>query len=219
MQNLAQRRGSCFFLARCCDSPTLSLILCGPSLPFLSRPSVRPSVVRPSLLSYARTHARTASAPYSASAREQVEILLWIKFFPQPLMNASSPAEVKLPWLATLSLFSLWGLLFVAVSEDSAAAAAAGGWSAAGTGSVAGGGVASASESMNSMGSLLDANAGDGSSSSSVGGGRGGEGEGEKEGVDSNGSGVTNADDAAVAGADGGAGDTKPRKRDRYVCV
>lgn len=49
----------------------------------------------------------------------QVEILTWIKFFPQPLLEASSPDDVKLPWLATLSLFSLWGLLFVAVSEES----------------------------------------------------------------------------------------------------
>lgn len=48
-----------------------------------------------------------------------MEILTWIKFFPQPLLEASSPDDVKLPWLATLSLFSLWGLLFVAVSEDS----------------------------------------------------------------------------------------------------
>ncbi|CAN0152971.1 unnamed protein product [Ascophyllum nodosum] len=52
----------------------------------------------------------------------QMEILLWVKFFPQPLMNASSPPEVKLPWLATLSLFSLWGMLFFAVSEDRMAA-------------------------------------------------------------------------------------------------
>ena len=51
-----------------------------------------------------------------------MEILLWVKFFPQPLMNASSPPEVKLPWLATLSLFSLWGMLFFAVSEDRMAA-------------------------------------------------------------------------------------------------
>lgn len=52
------------------------------------------------------------------SALSQVEILTWVKFFPAPLMNASSPDDVKMPWLATLSLFSLWGLLFFAVSEE-----------------------------------------------------------------------------------------------------
>ncbi|CAM9177365.1 unnamed protein product [Pylaiella littoralis] len=112
---------------------------------------------------------------------QQVEILLWIKFFPQPLMNASSPPEVKLPWLATLSLFSLWGLLFVAVSEDPAkAAAAARGSRAGGCSSV---GVASASESMNSMGSLLDGSSGSvGGDSVGGGGGGGGGREGEKDG-------------------------------------
>lgn len=145
---------------------------------------------------------------------QQVEILLWIKFFPQPLMNASTPPEVKLPWLATLSLFSLWGLLFVAVSEDSAtAAAAAGGGSAAGASSAGGGGgVASASESMNSMGSLLDGSSGSVGEGSSAGGG-----EGEKEGGGgSNGSVGSKADGAAaVAGAEGDADDTKPRRRNR----
>lgn len=75
-----------------------------------------------------------------------MEILLWIKFFPQPLLSASSPADVKLPWLATLSLFSLWGLLFVAVSEEPPQAAVA----------VASGGTASAPESCASSGSLND---------------------------------------------------------------
>eukprot|EP00752_Nemacystus_decipiens_P016278 g14557.t1 len=150
----------------------------------------------------------------------QVEILLWIKFFPQPLMNASTPPEIKLPWLATLSLFSLWGLLFVAVSEDSATATAGGG-SAAGAGlaSGGGGGVASSSASMNSMGSLLDGSGGSVGDGSSVGGGGGegeGEGEGEKEGGGgSNGAGGSKAADGAavVAGANGDADDAKPRRR------
>lgn len=33
-------------------------------------------------------------------------------------MNASSPDDVKMPWLATLSLFSLWVLLFYVASEE-----------------------------------------------------------------------------------------------------
>lgn len=142
----------------------------------------------------------------------QVEILLWIKFFPQPLMNASSPPEVKLPWLATLSLFSLWGLLFVAVSEDpaveAAAAAARGGRSRARV--CSSGGVASASESMNSMGSLLDGSSGS-VGDDSVGGGGGGGGEGEKDGGGSIGNGSGNRADGAAA-ADG-AGDGASRRR------
>lgn len=82
-----------------------------------------------------------------------MEILTWIKFFPQPLLSASSPADVKLPWLATISLFCLWGLLFVAVSEEPSSSSS----SAAGSG-----GTASASESCASMGSLLDPAGGDG---------------------------------------------------------
>ncbi|CAM9411371.1 unnamed protein product [Scytosiphon promiscuus] len=139
----------------------------------------------------------------------QVEILLWIKFFPQPLMNASTPPEVKLPWLATLSLFSLWGLLFVAVSEDPAVVVSASGGGARTEVSASGAaGAASASGSMSSMGSLLDGagSGGDGVSSvgsGSAGGGRGG-GEGEKDGGGGAGAGAV---------ADAADGDGKPRRR------
>lgn len=137
---------------------------------------------------------RMRTAPFLPGARvqsdgEQVETLLWIKFFPQPLMNASSPAEVKIPWLATLSLFSLWGLLFVAVSEDSKAAVAV---------------TKGESEGCTSVGSLLDGCGGAGG-----GGGRGGgvsQGEGHEKDV-VNGSGKTD-------GACGASSDTKLR-RDR----
>ncbi|CAM9709051.1 unnamed protein product, partial [Hapterophycus canaliculatus] len=146
---------------------------------------------------------------------QQVEVLLWIKFFPQPLMNASTPPEVKLPWLATLSLFSLWGLLFVAVSEDPAEPVAAA--AATGAGSRLSGtdarGVASASESMSSMGSLLDGAGlgGDGGSSvgsGSVGGPDHGDGDVGEEEKD-----VGASAGVVVCAADS---DGKPRRRSRW---
>ncbi|CAM9515275.1 unnamed protein product [Discosporangium mesarthrocarpum] len=49
---------------------------------------------------------------------QQLEILTWVKFIPQSQLNAPTPREVRLPWIATLSLFSLWGLLFYTMTKD-----------------------------------------------------------------------------------------------------
>lgn len=41
-----------------------------------------------------------------------VEVLLWVKFLPDSMRGNSPPAEVYIPWLCFLALFSLWTLLF-----------------------------------------------------------------------------------------------------------
>lgn len=144
-----------------------------------------PQIFSTAVFSVACVHGLLDTCRVPSRLGEQVEILVWIKFFPQPLLSASSPADVKLPWLATLSLFSLWGLLFVAVSEEPPQAAAA-------AMAVASGGTASAPESCASSGSLNEP-------------GRDGGGGG---GADSGG--VGKADVRGVAASSG----TKPR-RDR----
>ncbi|CAM9786362.1 unnamed protein product [Phaeothamnion confervicola] len=53
----------------------------------------------------------------------QVEILVWVKFLPSALREASSPDDVTLPWLLALSLFSLWLILFFTTSKPAPDAA------------------------------------------------------------------------------------------------
>lgn len=42
-----------------------------------------------------------------------VEVIAWVKFLPQSIIELPSPSpEVRIPWLATLSMLTLWCLLF-----------------------------------------------------------------------------------------------------------